>query len=542
MKRKFIRFNNLFLILVMLASNSIAFAASDSAPSYQQDSIDYVNIHEIVEYNNNYYCYENGNFVINGWRKISLSSFAKFAPVSDFKYENIWAFFAGGGKAIKAASNSFKKVNIGGYTYAFNEYGQLITGYFNDQAEMWNEKDSEDPFNLLNDNNNLYHSDEYTGILTSGWHKLKDPTSRYPNKDIIWLYFQPNNHKIARSTGNSYKSLTIDGKNYAFDDNGVMLTGFEATRYNELHGGPVKRVFFDQDGAEVKNGFYNIDMSDDENIERFDEYSDYDEDITIYLSKNGQIYKNTIKKINNGYYGFDQNGVLLKGLTVWTGDNYVDTIDTESTDAKSFMISGRYKTKNGDSRSLNSSDTLYYFNNSGKRVTTSTKIEFANDTYTFLSNSSWAIEGLHSSKYYIHGLLIKPEEDTDYGVYIENPTKSDYTMKEIANTANIVIRSNGSVVSSKSVQKDENDNYWLVNNKSLVNIYSVQVKIQGSKYYFRSENKNGSDVWIEFGEKDSYGRTCVEDVVANGTRLSNGAISYYQERLQQGGAINFNIK
>jgi len=40
----------------------------------------------------------------------------------------------------------------------------------------------------------------------------------------------------------------------------------------------------------------------------------------LNLSKNGQLYKNIIKQIDRNYYGFDQNGVVLKGFTVWNED------------------------------------------------------------------------------------------------------------------------------------------------------------------------------------------------------------------------------
>ena len=107
-----------------------------------------------------------------------------------------------------------------------------------------------------------------------------------------------------------------------------MLTGFEASQYNEEHGGTLRNVYFGSDGAEIKNGFFNVDLSDDYAYDKYEEYEDTDEDITIYLSKSGQVYTNMIKKIGSAYYGFNHNGVLLKGLTVWDSNGYVATIDT----------------------------------------------------------------------------------------------------------------------------------------------------------------------------------------------------------------------
>ena len=511
-----------------------------SSYTYEAASVDSISILDIVENNNNFYCYQNGAMVTDGWRKISRSSFAEFAPVDSYYDSYIWAFFTSNGKAIKAGSEKIRKATIGNNTYAFNEYGQLLLGFFNDNGEMWNESTSEDPFDLLDDRNSLYHADEFTGALTTGWYHMRNTTSRYPNKDSIWLYFNPSTFKITRSTGSNYKSLKIDGSNYAFDDKGVMLTGFEASQYNEDHGGSSKTVYFASDGREVRNGFYNVDMSDDYAYERYEEYDDSDEDITIYLSKSGQVYKNMIKKIGSAYYGFDENGVLLRGLTVWNNSNYVATIDTEGTNGKTFISNGSYKVKNGGSNVLANTDVLQYFDYRGKKVT-SGKIDFSDNIYVYEANNSGAINGLHNKKYYIHGLLMKPE-DSKYGVYIQNPTQSNYSMSELAKANNVVVNSSGTVQSGSQVFKDDDDKYWLVSGSTLKNVYTASIKKTGNTYYFRSTNPAGKDTWIPFGEKDIQGRTCVEQVLPNGTRLGNGAISHYQTKINSDQAMNFYIK
>lgn len=511
-----------------------------SSYTYDSGTVDYYHIYDIIEDNNNYYCYENGVMVRNGWRKISRQSFAEFAPVDTYHDAYIWAFFSSNGRAIKASNEKIRKAKIGDYYYAFNEYGQLLVGFFNDNGEMWDDTLTEDPFELLDDRNSLYHSNESSGVMTTGWYRMQNTSSRYPNKNTIWLYFNPSTFKITRSTGNNYKSLNLNGKTYAFDDKGVMLTGFEPSQYNEEHGGSSKTVYFGEDGAEIKNGFYNIDLSDDYVYEKYEEYDDSDEDITIYLSKNGQVYRNMIKKIGASHYGFDANGVVLKGLTIWNGSSYVATIDTESTDGKSFITNGIYKEKNGGSRVLGNSDVLHYFDYRGKRQT-SCKIEFSDNTYTYEANSGGAITGTHNKKYYVHGILMKPE-DAKYGVYIQNPTKQNYTMSELSNTSNIVVNSSGTVQSGSNIIKDEDDRYWLITGSALKNVYTVSIRKSGGSYYFRSTNSSGHEAWIPFGEKDAQGRTCVEQVLANGTRLSNGAVSYYQTKIGSEQAINFYIK
>ncbi len=513
-----------------------------STYEFTANSIDFNNVYNIVEDNNNFYCYENGNLVKSGWRMISKASFSHFAPVDSFSADYIWAFFTNTGKALKASSGKIRKAKFGKYNYAFNEYGQLLTGFFNDNGEMWTESDDDDPFDLLSDGNNLYHANELNGALTEGWYKLANASSRYPYKDTIWLYFTPSSCKLARSTGSNYKSVNIGGKTYAFDDNGVMLTGFEATQYNIDHGGNPKNVYFGPDGAEVRSGFFTVDMSDESNFERFEEYDNYDDDIKIYLNKGGKVYSNTITKIGAHYYGFDQNGVMLTGLTVWNNGNYITTIDVESTNGKTFINDGRYATKNGGSGTLSSTDTLHYFDKTGKR-SIGARLDFSDTEYTYGASNYGAYNGRQNSSFYIHGLLLKPLEGAKYGVYIVNPTKQRYSMAELCKTENVVVNRNGKTEIGHNTIKDEDDNYWLVSNSSLLNVYTVPIRYSGNEntYYFESTNSSGYKTWIKFGDKDSQGRTCVLDVTPNGTRLAGGAVSMYQNKIYQDNAINFYI-
>lgn len=506
--------------------------------------VDYVTVYNIYEENNNYYCKDkDGTLAKNCFRKISKRSFAEFAPIDNFPNEYIWAYFSSSGKAVKSSSGNIKKTKIGDLTYAFNEYGQLLQGFFNDSAEMWNEYDSEDPFDLLSDKNYLYHADENTGVLTSGWYKLPSNSDKYETKDVLWLYFNPSNFRSVRSTTNNYKSQIINSKTYAFDDNGVMLTGFEAMEYNANHGGNTsKYVYFGTDGAEISDNFVSVDLSDDLNTEI---YGDPDEDIIIYLNKSGKLYYNTIKKIGNYYYGFSKNGALVKGLSLWQNGEYIDTIDTESTDGKTFIISGKYVSKNGGTGYVNNY-TLQYFDDTGKRKTSVQNLEFADETYSYYGNNSSAYNGVHDKKYYSNGILLKATSGNKYGIYLVGGTGNTYTFSQIAgNTNAVVLNSNGARVSSNSGQKDENDNYWLFsssNNGYLINVYSCNVKVSNGKYYFKGASASGSDKWYEFGEKDANNRTCTTSVVANGTRLSNGAISSYQVVPYQNVAINFYLK
>ena len=98
-----------------------------------------------------------------------------------------------------------------------------------------------------------------------------------------------------------------------------------------------------------------------------------------------------------------------------------------------------------------------------------------------------------------------------------------------------------SEVLTPSQVKDENDYYWVINGTSLVNLYNIQIRKNGNTYYFKSSISGGNDSWIPFGDKDSRGRTCVLEVLPNGSSVSGGGISNFQLRIPQEAAINFYI-
>ena len=113
-------------------------------------------------------------------------------------------------------------------------------------------------------------------------------------------------------------------------------------------------------------------------------------------------------------------------------------------------------------------------------------------------------------------------------------------MDEICSGIAMVVGSGGGQLSgNNNVRKDENDNYILMKGDYLANVYNVQVREWNGYYQFRSEDEDGREKWIVFGEKDAYGKTCVLERTPNGTRLSNGAVAAYQDKIASEAALNF---
>ena len=507
---------------IVSPSNNIEYSTAESTLTSDPGMLDMFNIYNATEDSNGHiYCMGlDGNYVKNAWRMISLYSYEYFGILPlGFSDPYVWMYFNNTGRAVKGTSGKMRRYRIDGVNYAFNESGMMIKGYFNDEGEVWNDDNSSDPFDLLNGSNYLYYADEHTGALKAGWKLYTEGSEKYDWKNEIWLYFNPTNFRSVRANNNYYKLQSIGNKKYAFDSNGVMLTGMESLLYDSDSSEKIR--YFNADGSVVTNGFVSVDFDDEIAEDIFGEY-DYDEDITIYLSKNGTIYKDQVRKVDSHYYGFDENGVVIKNaLTIWSNGHFIDTISCEDTDAKRFMSKNEYVNKKGERGYYIDGMTIYYFDKRGRRVN-SARLEFGDDNYTYTASNNGAYEGVHSKKLYCHGLQVK-SIDSKYGIYIVNKTKDSYTSDEVyGNRSAYVVNDKGNVQTSMIGTKDDDERYWLTNSEgNVLGIYSVKVK---SGYYY-STSTSGREEWIPFGKKDRRGKT-EKDYLVN-IRYDN--------------AINFNV-
>ena len=121
-----------------------------------------------------------------------------------------WHYFESTGRMV-----TDRKKQISGQYYFFDMDGCMVTG--------WYEFD-----------NNWYYCDEAAGgsVLTNVWKKLESaewmdiPQSvAYVNEGGYWFYFQ-NSGAAIRATEGGYREQGLGGSYYAFDENGIMQTGW----------------------------------------------------------------------------------------------------------------------------------------------------------------------------------------------------------------------------------------------------------------------------------------------------------------------------
>ena len=266
----------------------------------------------LEDYNGNaYYFGQNGAMVTNTWVAIESS---RVENQDDYVPDNYWYYFQSSGKAMKAASGKIKKTTIDGKKYGFNEYGQMCTGWVTSDGKVINPDDDTNPFTTAT----YYAGGDNDGVLRAGWvtyYDGYDGDSDYQSdKTNLYFYFNTsNNEKYANDT------KKINGRTYAFDDDGIMLSGWDVYDYNLISskmGGKTSYFSGDDDGHQVKKGWVYAVPSGSIDSGKHDD----DEEVYMYFNASGEIIRDQIKKINGKNYVFNRTGVMKTGLVIWAPD------------------------------------------------------------------------------------------------------------------------------------------------------------------------------------------------------------------------------
>ncbi|MEY8339580.1 cell wall-binding protein, partial [Lachnospiraceae bacterium 62-35] len=147
--------------------------------------------------------------------------------------------------------------------------------------------------------------------------------------DQYWYYFQANGKAYKGSdSGTTTRFKTINGKKYAFDEEGKMLYGW--VKDGERQTGDddwmdAEYYLGDENDGAMKTGWQLIHILD-ENWDEKDETFDEDQDRWFYFKSSGKRYYNdptsdkafVTKTINGKKYGFDEHGRMVAEWNVAT--------------------------------------------------------------------------------------------------------------------------------------------------------------------------------------------------------------------------------
>ncbi|RGY94500.1 cell wall-binding protein [Clostridium sp. AM58-1XD] len=236
----------------------------------------------------------------------SMTSFA----ASGWTQENgTWYYYAKDGSRV---TDEWKK--SGNYWFYLGDDGEMVT----DQ--------------LIEDDDDYYYVNQDGAMVTNGWVAVdNDDAGDEDEPDQYWYYFQ-NNGKAFKGNDNtsSVRFKTINGKKYAFDEEGKMLFGWVSEDGERQTGDDAwseEAVYYlgDENDGAMATGWRLINILDenwsDENP--YDEKYDDDQDRYFYFKSNGKRYFATSDKllqktINGKKYGFDQYGRMVAEWNITT--------------------------------------------------------------------------------------------------------------------------------------------------------------------------------------------------------------------------------
>ena len=172
---------------------------------------------------------------------------------------------------------------------------------------------------LVEDDDDTYYVDANGVMVTNTWVKVvnEDQDDEDDPAEYHYYYMQSNG-KAYKGSGDKVSKKTIDGKQYAFDEDGIMLYGWvdeDGTMVNDEDGWADATYYFGswEDGS-MKTGWQKISVYDNTD----DKEDDYDYWFNFKANgkkrvqlDNGSEDTDATWKNNGKYYHFDTRGVMV---------------------------------------------------------------------------------------------------------------------------------------------------------------------------------------------------------------------------------------
>ena len=454
---------------------------------------------QLVEDDDDYYYVDsNGAMVTNRWIQLENEDMD-----DDDDSEYVWYYFQNNGKAYKAGTNSTSFKTINGKKYAFDDEGQMLWGWVNEDSSR---ETGDDAWM----NATYYCGTPDDGAMVTGWAKIhvvdenaeERNGSDYDDEDQdYWFYFKSNGKKVVAENGDAYETKTINGNKYAFDEQGVMQfewnDGFVSTDSDISSDSTATaadwQYYNNREAGNRAKGWFKVVPSEGLNADDYDDGSSH-----WYYSKNdGTLYAHVIKSINGKKYAFNNEGEMLDGLwALKVGDDNTisDYFELDSEDDLKTVCQAGY---DGTSEDEYADWDVYYFGDGddGAMKLSNQNVEVDGDVYSFFFMKDGANKGkgfgsnatkesyrwselsenapvedsyVYDDKaVYVHGLKVEADSDLRYeAVNIktgEKVARRDVE-KELAKDARLIlVNTSGSIMKNKSAVKDGDEYYYKTN-------------------------------------------------------------------------------
>ena len=236
--------------------------------------------------------------------------------------------------AIGASMTSFAATGWaeedGTWVY-YNRDGERATDSWKKSGNNWYYLDSDGEMaidQLIEDGDNYYYVD-INGVMASNqWVAIENEDAGDDNEpEHYWYYFQANGKALTNGDNSNIALKTINGKKYAFDEEGKMLYGWvaedNAERIDNTDGDGFKEgdyYFGGEDDGAMTTGWLQMDITYDEATNDYEIAPVFNEDEDqsrwFYFQSNGKKVKakdgdvQKSKTINGKKYEFDQYGAM----------------------------------------------------------------------------------------------------------------------------------------------------------------------------------------------------------------------------------------
>ncbi len=277
------------------------------------------------------------------------ASMTSFAATGWAQENGTWVYFNPNGDM---ATDSWKR--SGNYWYYLDSNGEMAT----DQ--------------LIDDGSNYYYVDVNGVMATNQWVAIDNPDAGNDDEpDHYWYYFQSNGKAMTNGNNSNVALKTINGKKYAFDEEGKMLFGWvasdDASRIDNTNGDAFTSgdyYFGDSDDGAMTTGWLSMDITYDDATNDntlapvFNE--DADQTRWFYFQSNGKKVKandsdtQKEKTINGKKYAFDQYGAMTAEWSQDSKDASAVASSASATESSLATDSNAYQAK--------MSQTWRYFN------------------------------------------------------------------------------------------------------------------------------------------------------------------------------------
>ena len=224
--------------------------------------------------------------------------------------------------AIGGAMTSFAAqgwVEEDGTWYFYDKDGSRVEDTWKKSGDNWFWLDSEEggamaTDKLVEDDDNTYYVDGNGVMVTNTWVKVVNEEQDEDDDPAEYrYYYMQSNGKAYKGNGNNLSKKTIDGKQYAFDEDGKMLYGWVKTDGTMANGEDEWQdayyYFGGWEDGSLKTGWQKITVHDPS--------SDKDFDYVYWFNfkangKNRTLAEdNDTWKSNGKYYHFNQYGVMV---------------------------------------------------------------------------------------------------------------------------------------------------------------------------------------------------------------------------------------